>query len=185
MAVVTARAPTAGTVRTRARRARADASMDASRAREGATRTTRRVALAGAVTLIPSTVSRARQGNVARAGESDDTIAYEDLVVGSGVEPLVGVDVVKVDARGDARGDGSTRPTRRNFSSSASVRVRSCRDSIEWSAVTVRACRRCGSGVDVERSCRRRWRTATAARGVARASARSHRVRRSCSRWNW
>ena len=47
-----------------------------------------------------STVSRARQGNVARAGESDDTIAYEDLVVGSGVEPLVGVDVVKVDAPG-------------------------------------------------------------------------------------
>ena len=95
MAVVTARASTARTVRTRAS-PRADASMDASRAREGATRTTRRVALAGAVTLIPSTVSRARQGNVARAGESDDTIAYEDLVVGSGVEPLVGVDVVKV-----------------------------------------------------------------------------------------
>ena len=183
MAVVTARAPTARTVRTRAS-PRADASMDASRAREGATRTTRRVALAGAVTLIPSTVSRARQGNVARAGESDDTIAYEDLVVGSGVEPLVGVDVVKVDTRRRSRRrvDASTR---RNFSSSASVRVRSCRDSIEWSAVTVRACRRCGSGVDVERSCRRRWRTATAARGVARASARSHRVRRSCSRWNW
>ena len=59
-------------------------------------RPTRRVALAGAVTLIPSMVSRARQGNVARAGESDDTIAYEDVVVGSGVEPLVGVDVVKV-----------------------------------------------------------------------------------------
>lgn len=95
MAVVTARAPTARTVRTRAS-PRADASMDASRAREGATRTTRRVALAGAVTLIPSTVSRAGQGNVARAGERDDTIAYEDLVVGSGVEPLVGVDVVKV-----------------------------------------------------------------------------------------
>jgi len=91
---VVARASIPRTVRTRAT-TREDASLDAPRARERATtRPTRRVALAGAVALRTFIASTTREGHAARA--SDGAIAYEDVVIGSGVEPLAGVDVVKV-----------------------------------------------------------------------------------------
>ena len=106
----------------------------------------------------------------ARARASDGVVIVEETV-GRGVEVLAGVDVVKVNYTVALAARARRGSTRQSFSSSASAPERWSKDSTRSWAGTGRR-RRCASAAREERWCRRRWRTAIAARGAIRREMR-------------